>query len=79
MVSRNGVSWKALHRELHARDPYARRDLILPTGPSPSSPWGLQGPVLPHAQQQGPALPPASSFKDLGRILEMLGADTDNE
>ena len=40
MVSRNGVSWKALHRELHTRDPYARRDLILPAGPSPSSPWG---------------------------------------
>ena len=54
MVSRKGASWKALHREFHTRDPYARRDLIRPAGPSPSSPWGLQGPVLPHAQQQGP-------------------------
>ena len=61
---------EALHRELHTRDPSARRDLILPAGPSPSSPWGLQGPVLPHAQQQGPALPPASSFEDLGRGSE---------
>ena len=31
-----------------------KRDITLPAGPSPSSPWGLQGPVLPHAQQQGP-------------------------
>jgi len=73
MVCRNGVSWKALHRELHTRDPYARRDLIRPKGPSPSSPWGLQGSVLPHAQQQGPALPPTSSFKGLARSSEMLG------
>ena len=27
MVSRNGVSWKALHRELHTRDPGGSRDL----------------------------------------------------
>ena len=53
--------------ELHTRDPSARRDLILPAEPSPSSPWGLQGPLLPHAQQQGRALPPASSFKYLRR------------
>ena len=72
MVSRKGASWKALHRELHTRDPYARRDQVRPAGPSPSSPWGLQGPVLPHAQQQGPALPPTSSFKGLGRSSEML-------
>ena len=59
---------EALHRELHTREPSARRDLILPAGPSPSSPLGLQGPALPHAQQQGPALPPGtSSFEDLGR------------
>ena len=64
---------EALHRELHTRDPSARRDLILLAGPSPPSPWGLQGPVLPHAQQQGPALPPASSLEDLGRGSEMLG------
>ena len=57
---------EALHRELHTRDPSARRDLILPAGPSPSSPWGLQGPVLPHAQQQGPTLPASLSlFQDL--------------
>ena len=61
---------EALHRELHTRHPSARRDLILPAGPSPSSPLGLQGPVLPHAQQQGPALPPTSSFEDLGRGSE---------
>ena len=73
MVSKNGVSWLALHRQLHTRDPYARRDLIRPAGPSPSSPWGLQGSVLPHAQQQGPALPPTSSFKGLARSSEMLG------
>ena len=42
---------EALHRELHTRDPFARRDLILLAGPSPPSPWGLQGPFLPHAQQ----------------------------
>ena len=58
---------EALHRELNTRDPSVRRDLILLAGPSPSSPWGLQGPVLPHAQQQGPTLPPASSFEDLRR------------
>ena len=46
------------------------RDLIRPAGPSPSSPLGLKGPVLPHAQQQGPALPPISSFEDLGRGSE---------
>ena len=63
---------EALHRELHTRHPSARRDLILPAGPYPSSPWGLQEPVLPHAQQQGPARPPASSFEDLGRGSEML-------
>lgn len=57
---------EALHRELHTRHPSARRDLILPAGPSPSSPLGLQGPVLPHAQQQGLALLPPSSFVDLG-------------
>ena len=73
MESKNWVSWKALLRELHTRDPYARRDLIRPAGPSPSSPWGLQGPVLPHAQQQGPALTHASSFKDLIRSSEILG------
>ena len=61
-----------LHRQLHTRDPYAKRDLIRPVGPSPSSPWWLQGPVLPHVQQQGPALTPVSSFKDLGRGLETL-------
>ena len=50
-------------------DPSARRYLILPAGPSPSSPLGLQGPFLPHAQQQGPALSPGTcSFEDLGRI-----------
>ena len=38
---------EALHRELHTREPSARRDLILPAGPSPSSPWGFQGPHLP--------------------------------
>ena len=61
---------EALHRELHTRHPSARRDLILPAGPSPSSPVGLQRHVLPHAQQQGPALPPTSSFEDLGRGSE---------
>ena len=61
---------EALHRELHTRHPSARRDLILPAGPSPSSPFGLQGPVLPHAQQQEPAPPPTSSFEDLGRGSE---------
>ena len=68
---------EALHREFHTREPSARRDLILPAGPHlpggcrdlislgvawTSSPWGLQGPVLPNAQQQGPALPHACSF-----------------
>ena len=64
---------KALHRELHTRDPSARRDQIVPAGHSPSPPWGLQGSVLPHAQRQGPALPHASSFEDLGRGSDMLG------
>ena len=67
------IDLEAFHRELHTRDPSARRYLILPAGPYPSSPWGLQEPVLPHAQQQGPARPPASSFEDLGRGSEMLG------
>ena len=40
--------------------------LILPAEPSPSSPWGLQGPVLPRAQQQGPTLLASLSlFPDL--------------
>ena len=32
-------------------DPYASRDLIWPAGPSPSSPWGLQGSVLPNGRR----------------------------
>ena len=35
---------------------FAQRDLILPAGPSPSSPMGLQGPAIPDNQEQGPAL-----------------------
>ena len=65
---------EALHRELHTRDPSARRDLILPVGPSPLSPWGLQGPILPHAQQQGPTLPASLSlFRDLQNCLQEGG------
>ena len=64
---------EALHRELHTRDPSARRDLVLPAGPSPSIPLGLQGHVLSHAQQQGPDLPPARGFEDLRGGSEMLG------
>ena len=64
---------EALHREIHTRDPAARRDPNRASRIFSSSPLGLQGPVLPHAQQQEPAPPPTSSFKDLGRSSEMLG------
>jgi len=34
---------------------------------------GAAGTCPSYAQQQGPALPPASSFEDLGRGSEILG------